>query len=91
VVLRGIATLAKGPAGLGLPVLCALMYIVTTKRWSALFDLEIASGALIVAVVALPWYIASYVRHGTAFTDELLFNDMINRAFSHVHDTNEGG
>ena len=31
-----------------------------------------------------------YVRHGSPFTDLLIFHDMFNRAFSHVHDTNEG-
>jgi 4-amino-4-deoxy-L-arabinose transferase-like glycosyltransferase len=85
-----IATLAKGPAGLGLPVLCGLACIAASRNWKALLDTEAVSGLLIVLVVALPWYIAAFVRHGTAFSDELIFNDMINRAFSHVHDTNEG-
>src|SRR5262249_12967896 len=31
-LFAALATLAKGPAGLGLPVLCALAYIATTKR-----------------------------------------------------------
>ncbi len=31
-----------------------------------------------------------YVRHGPPFTDRLIFHDMFNRAFHHVHDTNEG-
>ncbi len=85
-----IATLAKGPAGFGLPVLCAFAYVAATRRWRVLLDAEIVSGLLIIGVVALPWYIAVYVRHGAAFTDELIFHDMFNRAFSHVHDTNEG-
>jgi 4-amino-4-deoxy-L-arabinose transferase-like glycosyltransferase len=85
-----IATLAKGPAGFGLPALCALAHIAATRKWRVLLDAEIVSGLLIVGVVALPWYVAAYVRHGAAFTDELIFHDMFNRAFSHVHDTNEG-
>ena len=31
-----------------------------------------------------------YVRHGSPFTDRLIFHDMFNRAVHHVHDTNEG-
>jgi 4-amino-4-deoxy-L-arabinose transferase-like glycosyltransferase len=85
-----VATLAKGPAGFGLPALCALAHVAATRRWRVLLDAEIVSGLLIVAVVALPWYVAVFVRHGSAFTDELIFHDMFNRAFSHVHDTNEG-
>jgi len=38
----------------------------------------------------MPWYVAMYIRHGSPFTDRLIFHDMFNRAFSHVHDTNEG-
>ncbi len=52
---------------------------------------EIVGGLLlIVPIVALPWYVAMYVRHGPPFTDRLIFHDMFNRAFHHVHDTNEG-
>ena len=43
---------------------------------------EIVGGLLIVLAVALPWYVAMYVRHGPPFTDRLIFHDMFNRAFS---------
>lgn len=85
-----IATMAKGPAGVGLPVICAFAYVATKKRWSELLRLELLSGLLIILAVALPWYVAMYVRHGPPFTDRIIIHDMFNRAFSHVHDTNEG-
>ncbi|MCW5836058.1 MAG: glycosyltransferase family 39 protein [Labilithrix sp.] len=85
-----IATMAKGPAGFGLPIICAIAYVATKKRWSELLRFELISGLLIILAVALPWYVAMYVRHGSPFTDRLIFHDMFNRAFSHVHDTNEG-
>ncbi len=85
-----IATMGKGPMGIALPMICSFMYIVTKKRWSELLKLEIVSGLLIILAVALPWYVAMYVRHGAPFTDRLIFHDMFNRAFNHVHDTNEG-
>ncbi|AKV04243.1 Polymyxin resistance protein ArnT, undecaprenyl phosphate-alpha-L-Ara4N transferase [Labilithrix luteola] len=85
-----IATMAKGPAGVGLPVICAFAYVATKKRWSELLRLELLSGLLVILAVALPWYIAMYVRHGPPFTDRIIIHDMFNRAFSHVHDTNEG-
>ncbi len=85
-----IATMGKGPMGIAVPMACAFVYIATKKRWSELLKLEIVSGALIILVVALPWYVAMYVRHGAPFTDRLIFHDMFNRAFNHVHDTNEG-
>jgi 4-amino-4-deoxy-L-arabinose transferase-like glycosyltransferase len=86
----GVATSAKGPAGLALPVLCGLAYVATTRQWKELVRFELASGLLIWAAVAFPWWVAMYVRHGSQFSDELIFHDLVNRAFSHVHDTNEG-
>ena len=85
-----IATMAKGPAGFGLPIICAIAYVGTKRRWNELLNFELVTGLLIIAAVALPWYVAMYVRHGSPFTDRLIFHDMFNRAFSHVHDTNEG-
>ena len=97
-----ISTLGKGPAGFGLPMLVTLLYLAGSRPGEDLFtrvrrivreltQFEIGSGLLlIVPVVALPWYIAMYVRHGAPFTDRLIFHDMFNRAFQHVHDTNEG-
>jgi len=86
----GIATMGKGPMGVVLPLVCAFAYVATKRRWSELLKLEIAAGPLLMLCVALPWYVAMYVRHGAPFTDRLIFHDMFNRAFSHVHDTNEG-
>ena len=85
-----VATMGKGPAGFGLPVLVGLAYVATTKRWAELTRFELVSGLLVILVVAIPWYVAMYVRHGSPFTDRLIFHDMFNRAFHHVHDTNEG-
>lgn len=85
-----LATMAKGPAGLGFPVLCALAWVVATGRWRALLQMEIVSGLLIIASTAFPWWLAMYVRHGEAFVHRLFVHDMFKRAFDHVHDTNKG-
>ncbi|HLK41075.1 MAG TPA: hypothetical protein VKU41_30195, partial [Polyangiaceae bacterium] len=96
-----ISTLGKGPAGFGLPVLVTLTYLAASRPGEQLKarivrvvrelgQFEIVAGFLILFAVSLPWYVAMYVRHGSPFTDRLIFHDMFNRAFSHVHDTNEG-
>ncbi|WP_235879848.1 ArnT family glycosyltransferase [Polyangium aurulentum] len=85
-----LSTMAKGPAGFGLPVLCAFAYVIVSRRYRDLLRLEIVSGVLLLLAVALPWFVAMYARHGQPFTDRLLFHDMFKRAFTHVHDTNEG-
>lgn len=89
-LFAAISTMGKGPAGFGLPVLCALAYVGVTRRWRDLTRMEIISGLLVLLCVALPWFVAMYARHGQPFTDRLLFHDMFKRAFTHVHDTNEG-
>ncbi|MEM9072668.1 MAG: glycosyltransferase family 39 protein [Myxococcota bacterium] len=82
-----LAFMGKGIPGFALPGLVALFYLVASRRWNVLFDgqLRIAPGALVVACVGFPWYIAMYMRHGPGFTDRLLVHDHINRLAQGVH------
>ena len=100
-LFAALSTLAKGPAGFGLPMLMTFTYLCASRPGEGLFlrlqrivreltQFEIVGGLLIILAVAMPWYVAMYVRHGSPFTDRLIFHDMFNRAFHHVHDTNEG-
>ena len=89
-LFAALSTMAKGPAGLLLPVVSVLAYIAVSRRWQDLLRLEILSGLLVILAVALPWFVAMYARHGQPFTDRLIFHDMFKRAFTHVHDTNDG-
>ena len=85
-----LSAMAKGAPGLVLPLVVALITTLATLRFRDLPRLELPALALIVACVALPWYVQMYVRHGSPFTDRLLIHDMYKRAFAHVHDTNTG-
>ena len=73
--LCGLATLAKGIAGLGLPVIVFLAYLVFTWNWGRLRRAQLGIGILLAllacAVVAVPWHHAMLVRHGKPFWDEL--------------------
>ncbi|MFO0549456.1 MAG: glycosyltransferase family 39 protein [Polyangiaceae bacterium] len=82
------AVLAKGPAGVVLPLGALAAWLFVTRRTRVLADLELPAGALVILVVSMPWFVAMFARHGTEFTDRLLFHDMYKRAFEHVHDTN---
>ena len=88
-VCAGVATMGKGPAGLVLPGTAVLGYIVSTKRYRLLLDLELSAGTTAFCAVALPWFVAMWTRHGWPFVDRLIFHDMYKRAFDHVHDTNK--
>jgi 4-amino-4-deoxy-L-arabinose transferase-like glycosyltransferase len=85
-----LAVMAKGPAGLGLPVVAVIAWVIASRRPKALLDAAPMAGIAILACVALPWFVAAYARHGAPFTERLLFHDMVKRAFDHVHDTNQG-
>src|SRR4029079_11513049 len=73
--LCGLATLAKGIAGLGLPVLVFLAFLTFTWNWKRLNRAQIGFAILLAfvtcAVVAIPWHHAMLLRHGRPFWDEL--------------------
>jgi 4-amino-4-deoxy-L-arabinose transferase-like glycosyltransferase len=85
-----LSTLAKGAPGLVLPLAVTFAAVGAARRWKDFARLELVSMTLLVACVCLPWYVQMVVRHGSPFTDRLLFHDMYKRAFVHVHDTNTG-
>ncbi len=84
-----VATMGKGPEGVVLPAAAALAWMGSRKRWSELLRLEIATGIAVWVALVLPWFVAMYVRHGSVFTDRLIFHDMVNRTLGHMHDTND--
>lgn len=89
-VFVALAAMGKGAPGLVLPIFIIGAYVAATRRWRDLTRVEALSLVLLVACIALPWYVQMYMRHGQPFTDRLLFHDMYKRAFVHVHDTNIG-
>jgi 4-amino-4-deoxy-L-arabinose transferase-like glycosyltransferase len=85
-----LAALGKGAPGLVLPVVIACAGVAAARRFRDFTRLELVGLVLLVGCVCLPWYVQMYARHGSPFTDRLLFHDMYKRAFVHVHDTNTG-
>jgi 4-amino-4-deoxy-L-arabinose transferase-like glycosyltransferase len=76
--LAGLAVLAKGLAGLGLPVLILGAHLLVRRSpalWARCKDREVWWGlgacVLIVAAVAVPWHHAMYIRHGAPWWNEL--------------------
>jgi 4-amino-4-deoxy-L-arabinose transferase-like glycosyltransferase len=74
-ILCALAMLAKGLAGLGLPVIVFLAYLLFTWNWKRLGQSQLGYGVLVAllacAVVAIPWHHAMLARHGLPFWDEL--------------------
>jgi 4-amino-4-deoxy-L-arabinose transferase-like glycosyltransferase len=74
-MLCGLAVLAKGLAGLGLPVIIFLAYLTFTWNWRRLRRAQVLPGILVsliaFAVVAVPWHHAMFIRHGMPWWNEL--------------------
>lgn len=85
-----LASMSKGIGGLALPLASAFLWVMATGRWRELTRMEIIGGLLLFAVTALPWFAASYVRHGWVFIERLFFEHMVKRTFGEMHQTNKG-
>jgi len=80
-VLCGLASLAKGPAGIALPAIVLVVYLIVSGRWrDILVKLEIPRGALIIIATAFPWYHAMLIRHGMGFWNEFIGDNYVHRA-----------
>jgi 4-amino-4-deoxy-L-arabinose transferase-like glycosyltransferase len=74
-ILCALAVLAKGLAGLGLPLIILVAYLAFTRGWWRLRRPQMLFGFLLAlvafAVVAVPWHHAMIIRHGMPFWNEL--------------------
>ncbi len=83
-----LATIAKGPAGLVLPAATAVAWALASGRLRPLRHLAPLRGFLLTAALVLPWYVATWLRHGRLFVDDLVLRHMVGRTLEHLHDTN---
>ena len=63
-VALALAILTKGPIGLVLPGLVALIWIALEKRWDLLRRMDLWRGAIIVLILAGGWYVAALIEGG---------------------------
>jgi 4-amino-4-deoxy-L-arabinose transferase-like glycosyltransferase len=74
-VMCGLSVLAKGLAGLGLPLIVFLAYLTITGSWRRLRRAQLLLGTItalaVCTLVAAPWHHAMIIRHGWAFWNEL--------------------
>ncbi|HJZ89135.1 MAG TPA: glycosyltransferase family 39 protein [Polyangia bacterium] len=91
VLLCGLAGLAKGLVGVGLPGLVLLLYLALTRDFRSLRRLDWWSGLLALVVVTFPWYHAMLIRHGVPFWSELFGDNHWRRLVIGRHGDNNGG
>ncbi len=66
------AVLTKGPVGIVLPGLIALLFIALLRNINYLKKLYLLHGFCLMALIAGPWYYAMYTVHGPEFVDTFL-------------------
>jgi 4-amino-4-deoxy-L-arabinose transferase-like glycosyltransferase len=81
----GLATLAKGPLGLLLPVLVLAGYLAGTREWRWLRELMSPRALAAFLIVAAPWYVAILLDQGRRFLDVFILDHNVARFTSTVH------
>ncbi|HEY1587203.1 MAG TPA: glycosyltransferase family 39 protein, partial [Polyangia bacterium] len=80
-VLGAMATLAKGPAGIALPGIVLVVWLVVAGRWRDIYrKLEIPRGLVLFIAAGCPWYHAMLIRHGAPFWMEFIGDNYVHRA-----------
>ncbi len=77
-LLSGLATLTKGPVGLVLPGLIAVIFLILHRSlMKTLKEIPWISGLGLYLLVVLPWYGAIFLKHGREFfMDFIVFHNI---------------
>src|ERR1700684_1354770 len=66
-VAIAFAVLTKGPVGLILPGLVALIWIAAEGRWDFIREMNLVRGTIVVLILAGGWYLAALIEGGPGF------------------------
>ena len=88
-VAIALAVLTKGPVGLILPGLVALIWIAAERRWDLLRTMGLVRGAIVVIVLAGGWYLAALIEGGPDFFRKQILTENVLR-FAGGGDFHEG-
>ena len=86
----GLATLAKGLLGFMLPGAIFFIYLLITREWKLLKEVELLRGIPLFIAVTFPWYAAMLIRHTYGFWERFFVHDHFKRLSGGVHQVDEG-
>ncbi len=75
----GLATLAKGPVGLVVPLLAVVAFLVVERDWRGLRELNAGRGLLLWAAIALAWFAPAVWFAGQSYFDALILDQTLSR------------
>lgn len=75
----GLGILTKGPVAAALPTVAFLLYFAATHQLRRIREIKLPTGALLIAAIVLPWYLAVYSQHGWFYIKTFLLQDNLSR------------
>jgi len=84
-VFSGLAVLTKGPIGVLIPVLTAVLFLAVKNDLRFLWCGCSFWGFIIFSAISFPWYILMIQRYGHDFTHEFFYNDHFRRIIEAEH------
>jgi 4-amino-4-deoxy-L-arabinose transferase-like glycosyltransferase len=84
-LFTGLATMAKTPLGLVLPLLCAIVFLIVSGNRQLIRSLLVSRWWLLFLVIVLPWYLYASIKYGNAFLWEYFVNCHWNRLLHAEH------
>lgn len=89
--LIGLGFLTKGPVAVLVPLAVSFLFYAAQREWRAWLRLVFDPvGIALFLAVALPWYVAEYLKQGDAFIQGFFFKHNIER-FSSPMEQHGGG
>ena len=75
----GLAILSKGPVAILLPGLCLLIWIIWQKKWRQIINKHFLFALILIALIALPWYILVHRASNGLWTEGFLWDHNFDR------------
>lgn len=75
----GFGILTKGPVAILLPATAFIIYLAAFRQLKKIRSLIPVWGAVIIAIIVLPWYVVVYSQHGWLYIKSFLLLDNISR------------
>jgi 4-amino-4-deoxy-L-arabinose transferase-like glycosyltransferase len=74
-----LATLAKGPVGLILPLSVTLLFLSVQKDWKGIKAMRLLPGILLLMAIVLAWYLPAILKGGKEYLEATLLHHSFDR------------
>jgi hypothetical protein len=74
-----LATLAKGPVGVILPLSIALLFLLAQKDWKGVRSMRLPPGIILFIAIVLAWYLPAVLKGGKEYFSSTLLHHAVDR------------